>query len=222
MSWCPAEPPAGKGRRPPAEGDGAGKSESGPVRPGQLLRGRISPREPDFIPFATSGRGPLGYVAPQAQLEASLTSYLFQLGDPEVLDRSSLNPHILRHPVPLATWVSERILVLTSLLRGDSVSPLWALADGRGAQEPNASAPPPHPAASPSSPTMPRPQRAPAGERRLLAPGADPSLRGSVRRGEGHRVPAASTPPLPGREVRGRSWRPSGPLPLPPGAATCL
>lgn len=54
----------------------------------------------------------------------------------------------------------------------------------------------------PSPLTTPSPHRAPAGAQRLLAQGADPSPRGAVTRGEGRRVPATSTPPLPLREVR--------------------
>lgn len=97
MSWCPAEPPAGKGGRPSAEGAGVGESKFDPVRPGRPRGAEPGPPEPDLNQFYTSGRGSLGYVAPQAQLEASQTGYLPQLGGTEVpILISPPNPHTHR------------------------------------------------------------------------------------------------------------------------------
>lgn len=73
-----------KGREAPCGGGWGGESESGSVRPGLPREAEPDPKCPDPIPFYTNGRGSLGYVALQAQLEDSLTGYLPQLGDTEV------------------------------------------------------------------------------------------------------------------------------------------
>lgn len=90
-----------KGREAPCAGGWGGESESDPVRPGLPRGAEPDPRCPDLMPFYTSGRGSLGYVALQAQLEASLTGYLPQLGGTEVhilVPSKPTHTHILKHP----------------------------------------------------------------------------------------------------------------------------
>lgn len=166
----------------------------------------------------------MGYVAPQAQLEASQTGYLPQLGGTEAHISILLNLHIhrktLRSPSPfgsLSEYKSRCLSAETQFLH------LWHSGMEAGSRSLSVPPLPPHgPGPSPS--TMPRPQRAPAGAQRLLAQGAVPSPRGAVTRGEGGRVPAASSPPLLLRGLGvGRRSGVDGrvaPLPLPPGALT--
>lgn len=111
-----------KGREAPCGGGWGGESESHPVRPGRPRVAEPGLRCSNLIPFYTSGRGPLGYVALQAQLEAS-SHRIPSSAEGKFVSCSPPNPHVLKYPGP-PPHLGLRESQSRCPSYGDSVSPL--------------------------------------------------------------------------------------------------